>query len=148
MKFTPYSQGRLTKTLLGKPKASLTLFGTEMGGIFFPFFLFRLDFVASNCQINTFETFLGWKLTSIGIFWLSVQPIETYNSCSKVAIKMRIFLLSKVMPIRVTRKNLVKPSSWLQHYGTSGELAGLTFSNVPDSYNLTKRDCNVTEVQC
>ena len=82
MKFAPYRQGRRNKTFLGKPKASLTLFGAKVGEIFFPFVLFRLDFVSSNCQIKTFETFLGWKLTSIGIFWHPVHPIETYNSYS------------------------------------------------------------------
>ena len=61
MKFTPYSQGRLTKTLLGKPKASLTLFGTEMGGIFFSFFPFSIGFCRLKLSDQHFRNFFGVK---------------------------------------------------------------------------------------
>ena len=61
MKFTPYSQGRRNKTFLGKPKASLTLFGTKVGGIFFSFCPFSIGFCQLKLSDQNFWNFFGVK---------------------------------------------------------------------------------------
>ena len=59
MKFTPYSQGHRNKTFLGKPKASLTLFGTKVGGYFFcPF---SIGFCQLKLSDQNFWNFFGVK---------------------------------------------------------------------------------------
>ena len=50
------------------------------GWYFYPLVIFGSNFV-SWFFIKTFQTFLMWKLTSMGLSWHPAQLIESFKSC-------------------------------------------------------------------